>query len=176
MLMHWPRLLRCGALCALLLLIARLLSSSLFDSDPDMMQYFRAVRGLSTALDDVSGALPVLASVHSPVMSADDAPSPDGHSAAATLAITRQMATVSDNFAATQTVLSESVALQSSHASDIAALKGSVSAVVGSVGTLTTQVGLLANSVIVTVNRSTLLLLLLKILSMPCKVCLTCTL
>ena len=36
MLTHWPRLLRRGALCALLLLIARLLSSSLFESDPDM--------------------------------------------------------------------------------------------------------------------------------------------
>ena len=67
MLMHWSRLLRRGALCALLLLIARLLSSSLFESDSDVMQYFRAVRGRSAALDADSDVLPVLASVYSRV-------------------------------------------------------------------------------------------------------------
>ena len=150
--MHCPRLLRRGALCALLLLVARLLSSSLFDTDPDMMQYFRAVCGRSTALDNDPDAFPVLASVHSPVMSANDAPAPDSRSAAATLAITRQMTTFADNISATQTVLTEAVTLQSSQGSDTVALKETVSAVVGAVGNLATQVSSLTASVIVTDN------------------------
>ena len=48
MLMHCSRLLRRGAVCALLLVVARLISSSLvLDSIPPMQQYFRVVRGQS---------------------------------------------------------------------------------------------------------------------------------
>ena len=53
MLMHCSRLLRRGAVCALLLVVARLISSSLvLDSIPPMQQYFRVVRGQSSVLDD----------------------------------------------------------------------------------------------------------------------------
>ena len=49
MLMHWPYLLHCGAVRALLLIDTRLLSSSLFDSNPQMQRYFRVINGSSTA-------------------------------------------------------------------------------------------------------------------------------
>ena len=68
MLMHCSRLLRRGAVCALLLVVARLISSSLvLDSISPMQQYFRAVRGQSSVLDDNvnSSAVPVFPSVSS---------------------------------------------------------------------------------------------------------------
>ena len=66
--MHCSRLLRRGAVCALLLFVARLISSSLvLDSIPPMQQYFRVVRGPSSVLDGGvnSSAVPVIPSVSS---------------------------------------------------------------------------------------------------------------
>ena len=95
MLMHCSRLLRCGALCALLLVVALISSSLVLDleSIPPMQQFFRVIRGQSSALDDVSdsSAVPVFASVSS-AMSADPAgDSADGRSAAASLTFARQI-------------------------------------------------------------------------------------
>ena len=98
--MRWLRLLRRGALCALLLLVARLLASLLLGSDLQTLQFFRAVRGQSIAFDADSCAVPVLASV-SPGMSADpSADGADGRSVAASLSFARQMATSTGNLAA----------------------------------------------------------------------------
>ena len=93
MLMHCSRLLRRGAVCALLLVVARLTSSSLvLDSIPPMQQYFRVVRGQSSALDDDvnSSAVPVFPSVSSEMSGSDpSAESADGRSAAASLSFAR---------------------------------------------------------------------------------------
>ena len=57
---------RC-ALCALLLVVALISSSLVLDSIPPMQQFFRVIRGQSSALDDVSdsSAVPVFGSVSS---------------------------------------------------------------------------------------------------------------
>ena len=118
MLMHWPRLLRRGAVCALLLVVARLFSSLLIlDSIPPMQQYFCVVCGQSTAFDDEtnSSAVPVFPSVSpEPVISesAASADSADGRSAAASLTFARQMAAVTENLAAAQGVLPGTAARQ----------------------------------------------------------------
>ena len=101
MLMHCSRLLRRGAVCALLLVVARLISSSLvLDSIPPMQQYFRVVRGQSSALDDVvnSSAVPVIPSVSSEMSETGaSGESADGRSAAASLSFARQLASLTEN-------------------------------------------------------------------------------
>ena len=53
--MSWSRLLRRASLLLLLCILARILTSSLFDLDlePQMLPHFRVVRGNSSSVDDV---------------------------------------------------------------------------------------------------------------------------
>ena len=65
--MSWSlsRLLRRASLLLLLCILARVLTSSLFDlehPEPQMLPHFRVVRGNSSSLDDVSASVPVFAS------------------------------------------------------------------------------------------------------------------
>ena len=170
MLMHCSRLLRRGAVCALLLVVARLISSSLvLDSIPPMQQYFRVVRGQSSALDDVvnSSAVPVIPSVSSEMSETGaSGESADGRSAAASLSFARQVASLTENAVAQSAAISESAAVQVSTAADLAATNTVLAAtntalgqLVGAVGNLATshanltaQVGSLATTVTVTDN------------------------
>ena len=163
MLMHCSRLLRRGAVCALLLVVARLISSSLvLDSIPPMQQYFRVVRGQPSALDDVvnSSAVPVIPSVSSEMSETGaSGESADGRSAAASLSFARQLASLTENAVAQSGVISETAAVQASLTADVAVMNTAPGQLVGAVGNLvtkhdnlTTQVGSLATTVTVTDN------------------------
>ena len=163
MLMHCSRLLRRGAVCALLLVVARLISSSLvLDSIPPMQQYFRVVRGQSSALDDVvnSSAVPVIPSVSSEMSETGaSGESADVRSAAASLSFARQLASLTESAVARSGVISETAAVQASLTADVAVMNTALGQLVGAVGNLvtkhdnlTTQVGSLATTVTVTDN------------------------
>ena len=145
MLMHCSRLLRRGAVCALLLVVARLISSSLvLDSIPPMQQYFRVVRGQSSALDDVvnSSAVPVIPSVSSEMSETGaSGESADGRSAAASLSFARQVASLTENAVAQSAVISESAAVQASTAADLAATNTALAATNTALGQLVGAVG-----------------------------------
>ena len=139
MLMHCSRLLRRGAVCALLLVVARLISSSLvLDSISPMQQYFRVVRGQPSALDDVvnSSAVPVIPSVSSEMSEtgASGESAADGRSAAASLSFARQVASLTENAVAQSAVISESAAVQASTTADLAATNTTIAAMATALG------------------------------------------
>ena len=99
-----------------------------------MQQYFRVVRGQSSALDDGvnSSAVPVFPSVSSEMSdSAPSGESADGRSAAASLSSARQLASLTENAVAQSNVISETAAVQSSLATDVVAMNATLSQLVG---------------------------------------------